>query len=287
MRLELCKSDMFLELDPMAAGAVSRFRHGDLDVLRPAPSRIGPAFDPLAYAAFTMVPFVGRIHLGRFETDGESHQLPANFPPEPHALHGHGWQSAWRVESEASDTATLIYHHRADSWRWDYTARQTFQLIDKGLLVRLSVTNDAETRMPAGLGWHPYFMRENAILTLTTSHIWQPDLETGDNLPRPISPDSDLSHGRRVPDLTLDTTYSVQADTVEITWPTHTVRMTSDPVFSHATVYVPPGQDYFCVEPVTHAPNAVNSRLPTSQSGFQFLEPGETLSGSVRLMVEH
>ena len=66
MRLALSHGDMYLELDPMAGGCVSALRHRDLDILRPAPCRSVPAFDARDYAAFPMVPFVGRIHNGVF-----------------------------------------------------------------------------------------------------------------------------------------------------------------------------------------------------------------------------
>jgi aldose 1-epimerase len=87
--------------------------------------------------------------------------------------------------------------------------------------------------------------------------------------------------------LTLDTTYSVEPGSIEINWPTHGVSIKSDPIFSHATVFVPPGEDYFCAEPITHAPNAINSALPDKVTGLQWLKPGETLSGKIKLTVIH
>ncbi|MEO1554587.1 MAG: aldose 1-epimerase [Pseudomonadota bacterium] len=278
---------MFLELDPCAGGAVSALRHRDLDVLRPAPARIGPAFDPLKYASFAMVPFIGRIFEGRFSFDTHACALPPNLPPEPHAIHGHGWRAPWKAESIQKDAASLIYRHTADTWPWNYVARQKFSLSPDSLSAELSVTNESDQVMPVGLGWHPYFKRDGAILHLATTDLWTPDEETGENQPSPIIPVEDLSGGRLVADLNLDTTFSVGSGTVRMEWPSHAVTLQSDPVFSHATVYVPPGEDYFCVEPVTHAPNAFNSSLPAEKTGFRTLAPGETLVGSIALMVEH
>lgn len=287
MRLNLTLDDMFLELDPCAGGAVSALRHRDLDVLRTAPERIGPAFDPLKYSSFAMVPFVGRIHHGTFSYGGQTCELPANLPPEPHAIHGHGWHVPWKTVEADNRAVTLCYQHSADAWPWSYIAHQTFALTSNGLSVALSLTNESQQDMPAGLGWHPYFSRKDATLYLPTTHVWTPDEQTGDNRPGPISGQDDLSPGRAVEDLNLDTTFSVGAPTVRIEWPTHAISLTADPVFSHATVYVPPGESYFCVEPVTHAPNAVNSSLSADQTGFRTLAPGETLSGSITLAVEH
>lgn len=287
MRVTLKQGDLLLEVDPAAGGSVSLFKHRELHVLRPAPDRCGPAFDPLQYSAFPMAPFVGRIHNGRSIVNGREITLHANLPPEPHAIHGHGWQAAWHVEHRDNDSVILAYVHDADAWPWAYEARQVFKLDGDLLRVDLSVTNHSDSAMPAGLGWHPYFYRKDARLIVSTTHEWEPDANTGDNQPHPVSPANDLSSGARVEALNLDTAFSVARSEIELTWPTHSVTLKSDPVFSHATIFVPPGADFFCAEPITHAPNAVNSQLPTSVSGLRWLAPSETLSGTITLSVKH
>lgn len=286
MLVKLKVQDMCLELDPAAGGSVRALRHRDLDVLRPGPERSGPAFDALELAAFPMVPFVGRIHNAIIKCDDGDIALPANFPPEPNAIHGHGWQDAWTVESTSETTASLLYKHCASAWPWDYEARQTFELYADALNLELSVTNTGTNWMPAGLGWHPYFVRKGATLCAPTTSIWTPDETTGDNVPSPVDHEIDLSVTRAVEDLRLDTTFSVGASVTRLTWPTHSVEMTSDPIFQHVTVYVPCGEDYFCVEPISHAPNSVNSELDAAITGQKWLEPGETLSGRIVLKID-
>ena len=286
MRVQLINGDMRLELDPQAGGAVSALWQGDLEILRSAPPRSGPAFDPLAYAAFSMVPFVGRIFEGRADWQGRELNLPANFPPELHAIHGNGWRRAWTVAERSATRASLIFKHNADAWPWDYTAKQLFEVQSDGLFVTLSVTNLSDQSMPAGLGWHPYFYRAGARLQTPTTHEWHPNDETGDSIPLAIAADADLSCGLPVERLHLDTTYSLAAPTFEMTWPTHRVVMRADPIFAFATIYVPPGQDYFCAEPISHAPFAINSSVPNAQTGLRSLASGETFSGSIELRVE-
>ncbi len=287
MRVTLTKGDTVLEIDPSAGGAVSALRHRDLTILRPSPERIGPAFDTRNYSAFPMVPFVGRIHNGALNCNGVAIRLPANLPPEPHAIHGHGWRAAWKLISETEDTASLVYDHVADAWPWNYLARQDFTLAEKQMTVRLSIINKGTTNMPAGLGWHPYFPRENAILSLPAVQEWVPDDATGANVPGALRNGLCLATGMPVEALNLDTTFSVSEPAISMSWPTHTVRMVSDPAFSHATIYVPPGADYFCAEPITHAPNAVNSAIPASETGLKWLAPGEKMTGSIILSVTH
>lgn len=287
MRIKLEKGDMLLELDPAAGGAVSALKHRDLNVLRAAPDRCGPAFEPLQYAAFPMVPFVGRIHNGLFRTQEQSVQLHPNLPPEPHAIHGYGWKTAWLVEVQTSEAVTLLHRHEADAWPWDYEARQTFRVEGSYLLVDLSVTNLGATPMPAGLGWHPYFYRAEASIALPTTHVWHPDEVSGDNTPHEILCDADLTIAAPVEDLKLDTTFSVASPEIKLEWPTHAVTLRSDPIFSHATIYIPPREDFFCAEPITHAPNSVNGTLSPDITGQKWLEPGQKLSGSIRLEIDH
>ncbi|MEO1188637.1 MAG: hypothetical protein AAFW60_06160, partial [Pseudomonadota bacterium] len=113
------------------------------------------------------------------------------------------------------------------------------------------------------------------------------DEVSGDNRPSLVTTGQDLSEGRGVEDLHLDTTFSIGPEPIRMEWSTHAITLTSDLVFAHATVYVPPDEAYFCVEPITHAPNAVNSALPADQTGFRTLAPGETLWGSIQLIIEH
>ena len=286
MRLTLNNGKLQIELDPGAGGSVSKMTYGDLNILRAAPPRTGPAYDPLAYAGFPMVPFVGRIFHGTFQAGAETIALPQNFPPEPHAVHGHGWQAPWRVEAQDAERATLVYNHTADAWPWSYTAAQTFRAAPDGLELDMQVTNHGDTPMPAGFGWHPYFERAGARLTAPTTHEWFPHPETGDNAPQPITPGTTLATERLVSELTLDTTFPLANGTMKMTWPTHGVSLESDTLFRHATIYVPDGEDYFCVEPITHAPNAVNSTLEASVTGLRWVAPGDSLSGTIKLRVE-
>ena len=287
MRLSLSKGDTVLELDPAAGGSVSSLKHRDLDILRPSPERIGPAFDARQYSAFPMVPFVGRIHDGRFNWGGETIVLHANMPPEPHAIHGHGWQDCWKVLSHSKTAATLVYAHSSDAWPWDYEAQQTFKALADGMSVTLSVTNHSASAMPAGLGWHPYFDRTEAILRVQTVETWSSDEASGRESCCAVQQRENLSRGRVVESLNLDTSFRVGSKKMEMSWPTHSVIMESDPIFIGATIYVPPNEPYFCAEPISHAPNAVNSARPREETGLQVIEPGQSISGTIKLRIQH
>jgi aldose 1-epimerase len=51
-------------------------------------------------------------------------------------------------------------------------------------------------------------------------------------------------------------------------------------------IYVPPGQDFFCVEPVTHVNDGFNLLVRgVDGTGVHVLAPGQTLAGTIRLRI--
>ncbi|HET6518556.1 MAG TPA: hypothetical protein VFG47_01890, partial [Geminicoccaceae bacterium] len=73
-----------------------------------------------------------------------------------------------------------------------------------------------------------------------------------------------------------------------IHWPESglTVTIEAGPAFRHLVVYVPPGQDFFCVEPVSNANDGFNlHERGVDGTGVRVLEPGEGLEGEVRFRV--
>jgi aldose 1-epimerase len=52
-------------------------------------------------------------------------------------------------------------------------------------------------------------------------------------------------------------------------------------------IYVPPGEDFFCVEPVSHANDGFNLMARGIEgTGVQVLEPGQTLAGNVTFRLD-
>jgi aldose 1-epimerase len=232
-----------------------------------------------------MLPFSGRIANGQFRVGTETIKLSPNMPPEPHAIHGFGWQTAWGIEESTETSATLTQTNPEHSWPWDYIARQKFKLTNSGLHLSLSVTNHSDTPMPAGLGWHPYFNREGAYLTADTTHIWR----SGDDMipapPVSVDTQADLRNRRRVDELHLDYAFNVGAPIQTIDWQDLTLTQIADPIFQKMIVYVPKGENFFCVEPATHAPDAVNAQLGDDMTGLRWLKRDETLSGDIELKI--
>ncbi len=189
------------------------------------------------------------------------------------------------MDAVAPDQAELRYIHEPDSWPWMYRAEQVFELGPFGLALRLSITNLSEGAMPAGLGWHPYFAASGAEIEADTALIW----ETGANgLPSarrvPVGSEQ-LRRGQAVESLALDTPFETAGGPVVLRWPAQgkSLRILVSDTLRFLVVYTPPGEAYFCAEPVSHVPNMVNIAATHRETGLVVLAPGETLSGTIRL----
>lgn len=286
--------DSGLSICPAAGGSITRYwRESDgrtIEWLRPASPEAIAARDPLGMGSFPLVPFSSRIRDGRFAFDGHAVALPLNFLPERHAIHGHGWQAPWDLVTVEEDTATIAYTHSPDSWPWPYTAEQTFTLGDGGLSILMTVTNHGDGPMPAGLGPHPYFVRTpGARISAAVGALWGSDDEVMPTALAPPAGDRDLNTGLVPSATTMDNTFTGWDHRVEITWPEWGARLTMEapPPLNFLVVFTPPGEDYFCVEPVSNMTDAFNqSAAGRDDTGMTVLGPDETLTGIIRFRPE-
>jgi aldose 1-epimerase len=288
--LSLADGDLTLELLPDLGAAVATLRYQGRDVLRPTPAG---ASDPFETAAFVLVPFANRIADGRFRVGDRDVKMERNAPGQAHPLHGHGWRRPWHVDSAARDSAVLSFEHPADSWPWHYIATQTLTLHADSLDLVLAVENRDSTPMPAGLGWHPYFHKgqhegQGAQLKAHVEGVWLTDEEL-----LPVR----LAHGTRFgqwgrgdavarPEL-IDNCHTGWPGVAEILLPQERLRLalTASRALHWLHIYSPPGLDFFCVEPVSHMPNAINRSAPPAITGQKLLAPGERFDVRVTLSV--
>jgi aldose 1-epimerase len=238
-------------------------------------------------AAFPLVPYSNRIREGRFTFRGHAVALPLNRPPERHAIHGHGWQSAWRPLHVGAAEARLEYRHPAAAWPWAYRATQHFTLTPTSLTVRLTLANESPEPMPAGLGWHPYFPRpERTTITADVGAIWLTDDETMPTALAPLSPAADPSRGVAVDAAPLDNCFVGWSRRAVIEWPEWgaSLTMTAGPPLDCLVVFTPPARLFFCVEPVSHVTDAFNlAEAGRADTGRQVLEPGAAIEAAITL----
>lgn len=276
---------------PGAGGSIARFRAGGQDIFRPADDAALAAGNARRLGVFPLVPFSNRIADGRFTWQGIDHRLRPNFPGEPHAVHGEGFQAGWTVAGQGDDHAVLVHDHdgRADgAWPFPYRATQRFDWQPGRLAVTLTIENRASVAAPAGLGLHPYFaLGAGTRLTVRADRLWQRDDRKLPTAAGPVPAALALDRGGDFATLGLDHCLSGWDGRAVLDWPDRglTLEMTADPVFAHVMVASPLSPVHGAVEPVTHVPDpfAIEAREPGA-SGLATLAPGQALSGTVRFV---
>jgi aldose 1-epimerase len=276
-----------LVLDPAGGGSIRSFRDDGFDVVRAGTFDLR---DPIFQGSFPLVPFVGRINRGRFAFGGVEYQLPLNFHPEVHAIHGDGWMGSWTVAEQRSDDATLVFHHEHRWVPFRYRSWQRFQLTDEGLVAEIGVRNTGDRPMPFGIGHHPYFdRRPGTTFEAQVDGIWLNDALNISKELTPVPDWADFRRERPVEELTLDHIFTGFRSGATIRWPDERrgVHMQGDTVLDHLIVYIPSGGDSFCVEPISHVANAINMLDQRDDTGLRVLAPGEELSGVMKLLPFH
>jgi hypothetical protein len=110
---------------PALGGSIAAWTVNGQEMLRSASAFSIATNDPFGMASFPLVPYSNRIDNGSFEWDGKRYSLARNFPPEPHAIHGVGFERPWQVHAHSADSATLVLNHRPGaSWPFAFEARQ-------------------------------------------------------------------------------------------------------------------------------------------------------------------
>jgi len=253
--------------------------------------------DGLAASSFVLVPYSNRIEGGHFTFAGKAYQL-ANG--ERHASHGDVRGRPWQITEESATAIACAFDSRNFTdvnWPWPFTATLTYALNGKTLSSQLTVTNQSEEAMPAGVGWHPYYNR-----TLTRPgepvylHFQAPLVypDANDNrIPsgpaQPVAPAQDFHKERElVPENFIDGCFYGYDGGGRIAWPESGIQLhyRVSEQCRHLILYNP-AKPYFAAEPVTNANNGVNLLAagdPTS--GISILQPGETLAATFDVRAE-
>jgi aldose 1-epimerase len=282
-RVRLGHGDLSVELAPEIGGGVARFTWRGEDILRPAQASALRDRDVLGLSNFPLIPFAGRITKRRFRFEERDIALPPNLHGEAAAIHGQGWRLPWRLDEAGPTNARLSCEHRAGAWPWDYRASQVFALESDTLVHRIEVINLSDRPMPAGLGLHPYFPRdEDTRLTASVNGVRR----TVAGPPDVVPAEWDWNTGVAI-EAFVDNQFSGWSGHARIDWPLRdlAVTLSTDPARPHLVVYAPIGEAYFCVEPVGHILDAVNLSPGGADHGMIVLAPGEATSLTVRFEV--
>ena len=277
--IELAGGDMRLRLAPCLGGAVLNLTWRGQDLLRPTDPNAQHAMDA---ACFPLAPFANRIAKGRFSFGGRKVALKANYRSIRHVIHGYAWLTPWRVEETSPERARLTLSLAKGPWPWALACEQTISLSDAGARLELLVRNISDSAAPMSFGFHPAFVRpRGARLQAKVAGAWRVDK---DALPTRLDPNTDL------PDLATGTAVDAAPfiDQCHTGWdgrarlslPGVDVDIAASPEFGFLPLYLPEGEDFLCIEPVSAMPDAFN-RPQVANNGLRVLAPGEAASGSM------
>jgi aldose 1-epimerase len=270
------------ELEPRLGGCIAGLWLDDLPVLRSTPA--AQLTSSRQSGCYPLVPYSNRIAQATLLWQGTQHPLVRNNGAEPHAIHGVGWQRPWEVLDSDARSALLSYEHRADaSWPFAFDSSQTFRLSPDALALTLSLTNQSGQPAPAGLGWHPWFVkRPGSRISFQAAGRWEMDQ---DKLPTQhrAHPGLDADCAQ----LDVDHCFDGWNGVVHLRDESLRIRVTSS--LTRLVVFTNDTRAFIAIEPVSHVNNAVNligRGADAAELGLLTLQPGESCSAQMSIEVE-
>jgi aldose 1-epimerase len=236
-----------------------------------------------------LMPWPNRLDDGRYEWDGETHQLPLSEPELRNAIHGLVRWRNWIALDLAPARATFgLRLFPTPGYPFTLGLTIDYELGDEGLRVSARAENLGAERCPFGVGFHPYLSvgarLDDATLTLAAASSMTLDERQLPVSTQPVGGTAlDFREGRVIGDSVLDTCFcDLERDgdgrvRATLAGEHSSVTLWMGEAFEYAMVYsgdtLAPARrrQGLAVEPMSCAPNAFQSGL-----GLVTLEPGAT-----------
>lgn len=287
--VQLYSEDIEVVVCPQVGGATACFAWKGTDILRRAPDSAVRDRQVRQMGVYPLVPYSNRIGQAQLRFGDQTVSLRPNFPGEPHAIHGFGWQREWHVSRRTDDSAELRLGHTPDAdWPFACEAVQRVQLTADGLSLDLTVTNTDAQAMPAGLGFHPYFpLSADTRLQTEWMSVWH---MSEDSLPTslcPVPPQADFRASRPVAGWKVDHCFTGWSRRVCLDYASHQVWIKASDACRQIVVFAPDdGRNFIALEPVTNINNAFAlATQGVPDTGMRTLAPGESLAISMSIGV--
>ena len=171
--------------------------------------------------------------------------------------HGFARNLAWEVAEKDASSVTLRLRSSDEIRReypWNFVAEYTYKLGADSLRIEMTFTNEGDSPMPFGAGFHPYFAVSQA--DKAAARVETNATRAFDNVRKKTGAlEESIDLTKSEVDLHLvDHTGACTLDTK-----THAVRLRGSPEFSRWVVWTVAGKDFVCVEPWTSPGNALNT----------------------------
>ncbi len=277
--VELTDGDARVLVAPGAGGSIARFTWRGLDILRPATDEALAARRARDTGCYPLVPYSNRIGHARLRAGSRTHVLRPNSPPEPHAMHGVGWQRAWRVAKATATRVEMTLSQVPDAdWPFRFACTMTLALAGARLEAHLELANTDDVPFPAGLGFHPFFPAPAGTrLETGWDHWWSVDEAHLPVSRGPVPPEADFRAGRAVDGWRVDNPFGGWCREATLTYASHATRLTASEALDHAVVYSPGDGRFIAIEPVSHTIDAFAlSADGIGGTGTRYLAAGES-----------
>lgn len=270
---------------PEIGGSIASFdvetSRGVTNIFRPLQNFDYDRRRVLDMGCFPLIPYSNRIRDGKFYVGDTQVQIPNNCIPDPHPSHGTGWQNPWQVMSTTENSA-LLQLPLDSSLPIHYGGYQDISLTPDALIINLSASNLGREAFPVGLGLHPYFPRKDtAKITANIPSEWTLDQTSMPIYHHENSNGDEFAKAKPAQSLKEMSAYSGWDGRAHLGWEEENISLdiTTQPSLAHLLMWAPPQEDFFCLEPVSHAIDGFNlAHQGHDNVGGTMLQPGKTYS---------
>jgi aldose 1-epimerase len=267
-------------------------------VMRPTAPELLERNDSASFSSYNLAPYSNRIKNNRFIFAGREYHMQPNWADGKLTIHG-DIRNRELAMTRKEHTLEFWYDSRdvTDSnYPFDYTFKTRYALEDDVFVSHLEVQNVGTEPMPAGLGYHPYFMptflgssaapklrfQASSVYLTDTTRI--PDLGS-----QAIPSELDFSSPKAATGFFIDNVYNDWDGLATLEWigSGYQLRIEGDSIYTHFVVFNGDPDGTIALEPVSHCTDGFNLMAQGVQNtGVKILAPGEVLAGAMRLKLE-
>ena len=267
-------------------------------VMRPTARALLAGDSSANFSSYNLAPYSNRIKNNRFVFEDREYKLKPNWADEILTIHGDIRNRALEM-TRTDNTLEFWFDSRTvtdSNFPFDYTFKTNYALEGDVLVSHLEVKNVGSTRMPAGLGFHPYFVGHflgssaAPLLQFQASSVYLTDTSRiPEGASQAIPQELDFSSPASATKIFIDNIYNNWDGVATLEWvgSGYRLKIEGDKIYSHFVVFNGDPDGTIALEPVSHATDGFNlfaRGIPNT--GVKILEPEEIMSGAMRLKLE-
>ena len=248
---------------------------------------LGLPKSPRRFGLWAMVPFANRAFGAVVRHGDELIELPINDPDTGSTIHGFGWQAVWEPSHIGTERIILRHQRSEGDDPYRYMAQLSISLVPGAVAIALSVVNQADEAVPYGIGLHPWFNCAPDT-TLAMACAGEFALAPGYRATGLISyldggPYRAPVNFRKTGETAHSFTGWSGNAAIESLSQGFGIGIKASPNLACPVVWAPADAPFLCIEPQSHGIGAPSEKLARELTPLAVLQPGEALSGWMRL----